>query len=86
MYLGDANHATNWYVIRNMRITHIANITNCVNNEFDTNEHGVSYLHIEVEDKPGECMIEYFPQFYWFLEDAYNSNIRLEYDMPDRTH
>ncbi len=43
LYLGDANHATNWYVINNMRITHVANITNCVDNLFDDDDHNVSY-------------------------------------------
>ena len=84
MYLGDANHATNWYVIKNLRITHIANITDCVENAFDNDEHDISYLQIEAEDVKGESIIDYFPQFYWFLEDAYNSNLRLDYDVPDQ--
>lgn len=72
LYLGDANHATSWYVLKNLRITHIANITNCVQNEFDNDEFGINYLQIEVDDKPGEDLIDYFPEFYWYLEDAYS--------------
>lgn len=83
LYLGDANHATNWYVLKNMRITHIANITNCVQNEFDDDEHNISYCQIEVEDTANEDLTDYFPQFYWFLEDAFNSNLRLDYEVPD---
>ena len=83
LYLGDANHATNWYVLNNMRITHVANITNCVSNEFDNDENNVSYCQIEVEDNANEDLTDYFPQFYWFLEDAYNSNLRLDYEVPD---
>lgn len=67
-----------------MRISHIANITDCVANEFDHDEYDVSYCQIEVEDRPGEDLIDYFPQFYWFLEDAFNSNLRLDYELPDK--
>jgi hypothetical protein len=85
LYLGDANHATSWYVLKNMHITHIANITNCVKNEFDNDDYDISYCQIEVEDKPGEDLLDYFPQFYWYLEDAYNSNLRHDYELPDKT-
>jgi len=83
LYLGDANHATNWYVLNNMRITHVANITDCVQNPFDNDKSGISYCQIEVEDTVGEDLSDYFPQFYWFLEDAFSSNLRLDYDVPD---
>jgi len=36
-----------------------------------------------VEDTANEDLTDYFPQFYWFLEDAFNSNLRLDYDVPD---
>jgi len=36
-----------------------------------------------VTDREHEEIIDYFPDFYWFLEDAYNSNLRLDYDVPD---
>ena len=86
LYLGDANHATSWYVIKNMRITHIANITDVVPNSFDDDdEKDITYLQIEAEDRSHEQLIDYFPQFFWFLEDAYNSNLRLDYDVPDQT-
>lgn len=68
-----------------MRISHIVNVTDCVVNGFDSDKYGVSYLQIEVPDSKDIIMIDYFPQFYWFLEDAYNSNLRLEYDVPDET-
>jgi dethiobiotin synthetase len=61
LYLGDANHATSWYVIKNMRITHIGNITNCVKNEFDTEEYDINYCQIEVEDTAAEDLTDYFP-------------------------
>lgn len=83
LYLGDANHAQQWYALKNMRITHIANITDTVSNCFDNDYYGISYLQIEVNDESSERIIDYFPQFYWFLEDAYNTNLRLDYDLPD---
>ena len=61
LYLGDANHATSWYVLKNLRITHVANITNSVANEFDTDEHGINYLHIEIDDRANESIIDFFP-------------------------
>ena len=67
-----------------MRITHIANITNVVPNTFDDDEEkDITYLQIEAEDIVGESIIDYFPEFYWFLEDTYNSNLRLDYELPD---
>lgn len=68
-----------------MRISHIVNVTDSVLCGFDSDKYGVSYLQIEVTDTKDTCMINYFPQFYWFLEDAYNSNLRLDYDVPDET-
>lgn len=85
LYLGDANHATQWYVLKNMRISHIANITDTVSNGFDNDYYGISYLQIEVTDLDNVRLIDFFPQFYWYLEDAYNSNLRLDYDVPDET-
>lgn len=35
LFLGDANHATQEYVVRNLKLTHIANITNCVPRAFE---------------------------------------------------
>lgn len=35
LFLGDANHATSKYVIKNLKITHIVNVTDDVNNEFE---------------------------------------------------
>ena len=46
LFLGDANHASQTYVIRNMRISHIANITDVVSNNFDNDIDGISYIQI----------------------------------------
>lgn len=35
IFLGDANHATSKYVIKNLEISHIANITDCLKNTFE---------------------------------------------------
>lgn len=68
-----------------MRITHIANITDVVSNNFDNDYDGISYLQIEVADSKSQNLIDFFPLFYWYLEDAYNSNLRLDYEVPDDT-
>ena len=99
LYLGDANHATQEYVVRNMKITHIANITNCVPRAFeaennasvqdgrtssmvstDTNKKKrkplrINYLQVVVCDREDVSLIDYFPDFYWFLENAYSTNM-----------
>ena len=92
LYLGDANHATNKYVVRNMRITHIANITDVVPRVFEDSDDDVSprlsqhvnYLQIVVCDRDNVSIIDYFPDFYWFLEDAYRTNLHDHWEeMPD---
>lgn len=86
LYLGDANHATSKYVVRNMRITHIANITDVVPRAFeqedatDSKQQKIQYLQIVVCDKDDVNIIDYFPDFYWFLEDAYNTNLHEHYE------
>jgi len=45
LYLGDANHATSRYVVKNMHITHIANITDVVPRTFEEDaENKINYL------------------------------------------
>ena len=69
LYLGDANHATSKYVVENLGITHIANITDSVPLTFkDTH---ISYLQVVIDDRPGVNITEYFPAFYCFLEKAF---------------
>ena len=85
LYLGDANHASQHYVVKNMRISHIVNVTDCCENAFDNDDENINYCTIKVTDTTDEYLINYFPQFYCFLEDAYNSNLRLDYDVPDET-
>jgi hypothetical protein len=90
LYLGDANHATSRYVVRNMRLTHIANITDCVprcfeeEDEMYPKDQKVNYLQIVVCDRDNVSIIDYFPNFYWFLEDAYRTNLHEHWeDMED---
>ena len=35
LYLGDANHATSAHVMKNMKITHIVNVTDVIPNAFE---------------------------------------------------
>jgi hypothetical protein len=44
LYLGDANHAQQKYVIKNMRISHIVNVTDCIENVFDNDDENINYL------------------------------------------
>lgn len=41
LFLGDANHATQEYVVRNLNLTHIANITDCVPRAFEGNKNAL---------------------------------------------
>lgn len=70
MYLGDANHATSVHAMKNLKITHIANITDVIPNAFEGPK--FKYLQISINDLPGVQITDNFPQFYWFLEEAYN--------------
>ena len=56
IFLGDANHATGIHVIKNLGITHIVNVTDCIPNAFNH----VEYKHINIEDLPGVSIIDHF--------------------------
>jgi hypothetical protein len=65
-----------------MRITHIANITDVVPRCFEDSDetsprlkHKVNYLQIVVCDRDHVEIIDYFPDFYWFLEEAFTTNL-----------
>lgn len=42
----------------------------------------IEYLQIVMADREEESIIDHFPDFYCFLEDAFNSNFRSE--KPDK--
>ena len=45
LFLGDANHASSKFVISNLKITHVANITDTIENVFESTKK-VQYLRI----------------------------------------
>ena len=60
-----------------MQLTHIVNITDCVPRYFEK-AGTINYLQIVICDRNEVNIIEYFPIFYWFLEDAFNQNLKLK--------
>ena len=49
LYLGDANHATSKYVMRNLRINRVVNVTDTLDNMFETED--IRYLKISIDDR-----------------------------------
>ena len=72
LYLGDANHATSPHAMKNLKITHIANITDVIPNAFEGPK--IKYLKVSISDLPDVQIIDNFPDFFWFLEEAYDFN------------
>ena len=65
LYLGDANHATSKYVMRNMRIKRVVNVTDTIPNKFE--QENIRYLAISVDDRENVDIINEFEEFYKFI-------------------
>ncbi len=79
LYLGDQFDAQDPYVMRNLKITHVINVTSEVPNFFEkegttgiiTGDVGyIMYMRIDVEDKKESRIHFYFPRVFGFLEAA----------------
>ena len=66
---------------QNLKLTHIANITDCVPRAFGKE---INYLQVVIDDKKEVDILEYFPAFYLFMESAFSKvNTALKYTPVD---
>ncbi|UJR29001.1 hypothetical protein I4U23_010219 [Adineta vaga] len=71
LYLGTGNQATNWKVVRDLKITHIINISiehPCIFND------KLQYLHLELEDKEDVYLKDRFDHTVEFIQSALQSS------------
>ncbi|CAF0842930.1 unnamed protein product [Rotaria sordida] len=75
LYLGTGHQATNWKVVRDLKITHIINISiehHCVFTD------KIKYLHLELEDMEDVLLKDRFDETIHFMEAAFqNSSSRI---------
>ncbi|CAF0982851.1 unnamed protein product [Rotaria sp. Silwood1] len=75
LYLGTGHQATNWKVVRDLKITHIINISvehQCVFTD------KIKYLHLELEDMEDVLLKDRFEETIRFMETAFqNSSSRI---------
>lgn len=67
LYLGTGHQATNWKVVRDLKLTHIINISiehQCVFSD------KIKYLHLELEDKEDVLLKDRFDQAVYFMTTA----------------
>eukprot|EP01084_Bolivina_argentea_P064867 118250_1 len=76
LLLGDHEHAENRDVIVHFGITHIINVTNVVDNQFENDEklNYLKYLKCELLDIPEANIDEFFSKCIGFIENALNEN------------
>ena len=75
LLLGDSDNAEDKNVMIEYGITHILNITQLVDNEFENDkELNIKYLRYELSDSPDENIADKFNDCIQFIQDALNEN------------
>ena len=72
LYLGNIHHALNYETLSSLKITHIVNCTQSIENKFETK--GIGYCRVPVNDKTSESILHYFVKAIRFIEDVRNEN------------
>ena len=72
VYVGNQRDATSEDVINLLKITHIINVTQHVNNKFE--HKGIKYLNIQIDDTPHFKISKFFKIAFEFMEDALSIN------------
>lgn len=70
LYLGTGHQATNWKVVRDLKLTHIINISiehQCIFSD------KIKYLHIELEDKEDVLLKDRFDETIRFMNMAFQN-------------
>ena len=81
LYLGDQFDANDLTIMRNLKITHVVNVTSEIPNHFENEGNffaavsnpkniGIKYIRIVVEDKNESKIHYYFPRVYGFIDSA----------------
>jgi protein-tyrosine phosphatase len=70
IFLGTGNQATNWKVIRDLKITHIINIS-CEHQCIFTDK--IKYLHIQLEDMEDVLLKDHFNETISFMNAAFEN-------------
>ena len=76
LYLGNQFDASDPNVLRNLKITHVVNVTSEIPNHFEKEGKillkiiGISYMRVLVKDHDEEMIQYYFPRVYGFIDSA----------------
>ena len=70
LYLGTGQQAVTSKIIKDLKITHIVNITKEIGCPFDNDEDKVKYIQIKVDDLENVSIKEYFIQVTDFMNEA----------------
>ncbi len=71
LFLGTGHQATNWKVVRDLKLTHIINISiehQCVFSD------KIKYLHLEIEDKEDVLLKDRFDEAIRFMNMALDNS------------
>ena len=75
LLLGDSDDAENRQTMIDYKITHILNITQLIDNEFENDkELNIKYLRFQISDSPDTNIADKFEQSIKFITDALNEN------------
>ena len=72
LYLGNIHHALNLEILRSIKITHIVNCTQSIDNKFESN--GIEYIRVPVNDKTSVSILPYFVKAIRFIEAVRDEN------------
>lgn len=72
LYLGNIHHALNLDILRSIKITHIVNCTQSIENKFESN--GLRYIRVPVNDKTSVSILPYFVAAIRFIESVRDEN------------
>lgn len=74
LYLGTGQQAVTRKIMKDLKITHIVNITKDIGCPFDNDEDKIKYIQIEVDDLENVSIDKYFNKVGEFMNDALNIN------------
>jgi len=72
LFLGNIHHCLNLQTLRTLKITHIVNCTQSIENKFEGN--GIRYIRVPVNDKTSVSILPYFVEAIRFIENVRDEN------------
>ena len=78
IFLGDGEQATNENIVKNLKITHILNVSNKVDNVFESHKelNYIKYCRIKIFDGELVPIEKYFDKAITFIDNALKSNTK----------